>query len=64
MSKLRSAGSAIPPYLLFNLLVGTDPASFENFAGLVADLSGEARMSVAGAVRLKFGGFGKTALPL
>ena len=33
-------------------MVGTDPASFGNFAGLVADLSGEALMSVAGAVRL------------
>jgi hypothetical protein len=40
------------PTRIQNPMVGTDPASFGNFAGLVADLSGEALMSVAGAVRL------------
>ncbi|MDA0349551.1 MAG: hypothetical protein O3C43_22075 [Verrucomicrobia bacterium] len=38
-------------------LVGLDPASFDNFAGLLADLSGEAWMSVAGASRRRIGGF-------
>ena len=46
----------------FSKIVRARPASFDNFAGLVADLSGEARMSVAGASRLGIGGFGKTAL--